>query len=228
MSKDTNPKTTNIARVAITSGPAAAAAEIQKNKKKRMSKTHTHLPPHLTNSPRESQSTDLLLGTDTATPPPDTAMSVADENISSLGAHAHITRPIVSYPSTVISPTPSPTDTELFADNRPPSPTPPSPSPQRTPTSTTLTTHTPPTTQPDITMEDLPADNSSHTINPDHPPPPKTYPTRPLAPSCSEGSITITRAPPPPHHRPPLVPPKTPGSRSRSQHSPALQKKPLP
>lgn len=45
MSKDTNPKTTNIAHVAITSGPAAAAAKIRKNKKKRTSKIHTHPPP---------------------------------------------------------------------------------------------------------------------------------------------------------------------------------------
>ena len=123
-------------------------------------------------------------------------MSVTDETTPP-GAHTQIIRPIVSYPSTVISPTPSPTNVAPFTDDRTPSPTPPSPSPQRTPTSTTLTTHTLPTNQPDITMEDLLAAHPSHATDPDHPLPPKKYPTRPIVPSCSEGSITITRASPP-------------------------------
>ena len=121
-------------------------------------------------------------------------MSETDQPTPPMEVLTQTTRPIVSYPSTVMSPTPSPINTTLFTDDRSPSPTLPSPSPLRTPTSATLTTHTPRTNQPDIMMTDLLATYPGPATDPDLPPPPKNL-VRPLALSRSEGSITVTRAP---------------------------------
>ena len=95
------------ARVAITSGPAAAAAEIRKNKKKRAKISAADPPP-------DAKTADALS---------DTLMSVAGETTLP-GVLTQSIRPFVSYPSSVMSPTPSPINAELFTGDRSPSPTP--------------------------------------------------------------------------------------------------------
>jgi hypothetical protein len=103
-----------------------------------------------------------------------------------------ITRQIVSYPPSDMSPTPSPLGMNPFPDADPQSPSPPtSPSPQRTPTSNTLIS--PNLADPnDVTMED-PSANHQGRIPP--PEPSNLRRPRPLAISRSEGNIPITRAP---------------------------------
>ena len=157
--------------------------------------SHTTPPPFkLTNIRQEVPAADIQPGAETADPHSDTIMSETDETAPPVGALTQTIRPIVSYPSSVMSPTPSPLNAELFTDDRSPSPTVPSPSPLRTPTSATLTTHTPQANQADIMMSDLLVTHPGPAANQDLTPPPKNT-VRPLALSRSEGSISVTRAP---------------------------------
>jgi hypothetical protein len=97
--------------------------------------------------------------------------------------------PIVPYPHSETSASPSPLIIDRFLGEDSPSP-PASPSPHRTPTSTYIANAAPTTRRNDTMMEDPPADYLGR-----NPPQTAQNPPRPLTHTRSEGDIPIIRAP---------------------------------
>ena len=184
-SKEATTKTTTTARVAITSGPAAATAEARKNKKKRANPILEIEAPEPTSAP--------------VVPMADIRTTEDNRVITYVAAH-----PIVPYPHSEPSASPSPLIINRFLGGDSPSPSPPvSPSPHRTPTSSSVANAA---HRNDTMMED-PANYLGSA-----PPPTTQNPPRPLtlthsrSPAQKETSQSYVPPFPPLASHPPLQP----------------------